>query len=216
MKPMSLTTYVLKRRAERVYTDGGWGPQLSFTVPRATGKPLVFQMRIPDAMQLIDVARLAGAARGAPAAIGRATAALEQAKDAAGLIVCAAVCKANLEPAEQREVFATITVALAEIDGPPRVDDFAVRDSASTVRSEREVTKLSDRATEITRLSLEALTADDQPVPMKTVQYLLQTRYGALVMAFSTVHQEMFGEWGAKLFREILETGFLGEKARLY
>jgi hypothetical protein len=213
---MSLTTYVLKRRAERAYNDGGWGPQLSFPVSRANGGRLVFQTRIPEAMELIDVPKLAGAARGAPAAVGRAAVALDRARETAGLIVCGALCKANLEPGEQREVFATLTVAFAEIDGPPRVDDFAVRDGASTVRSEREVTKLSDRATEIKRLSLEALTDDDEPVPMLTIQYLLQTRYGAMVIGFSTVHQEMFGDWGRKLFRNIVEMSFLGEKPRLY
>jgi hypothetical protein len=212
----ALQRQLMKRRADRMYKEGGWGPQLSFPVERKQGKPLVFQIRIPDSVELIDVPRLAGAARGAPATVGRAAVALERAKDAAGLIVVAALCATKLEPDSEREVLATLTVALADVTGPPPVEDYAVADSDRTVRSDREVTQISDRVTQVKRLSLEALEPGQEPTPMLTIQYLMQTRYGALIMAFSTTHKEMFGEWGRGMFRKIAEGIFIGEKPRLY
>ena len=47
---------------------------------------------------------------------------------------------------------------------------------------------------------------------MLLLQYLLETRYGALVMAFSTANQEMMGPRPRKLYDRIVETMFIGEQ----
>ena len=71
---MSLQKRLAQRRAEKLYKEGGWGPQLTFPAERADGKPLVFQFRVPDGVELIEVQRLAGAAVDPPALVQRAAA----------------------------------------------------------------------------------------------------------------------------------------------
>lgn len=41
-----------KRRANKMYEDGGWGPQLTFSAPRADADPLFVQLRVPKAVEL--------------------------------------------------------------------------------------------------------------------------------------------------------------------
>jgi hypothetical protein len=209
---MNLQTQLAKRRAEKLYREGGWGPQLTFPVKRAAGKPLVFQCRLPNGLALIEVQKLAAAARGAPTAVGKATTALERAGEAAGVIVVGALCPPRASDAEL-EVLATMTVALADVKGPPNPEDFML---AETERSTQEVTKISDKATMIRRLSVESLDQAQEPVPMLVVQYLLESQFGALVWAFSTTHHEMFGQWARDMYAKVVETGWIGTKPRPY
>ena len=58
-----------RRKAEKAYREGGWGPLLTFPVKRPGGEPLVFQMRLPVGHQLLDVPTMARSAVGAPAAL---------------------------------------------------------------------------------------------------------------------------------------------------
>jgi len=52
--PPTLMGALAKRRANRIYREGGWGPQLTHTVSRAGGKPLYVQLRVPDTMELVE------------------------------------------------------------------------------------------------------------------------------------------------------------------
>jgi hypothetical protein len=196
---------------EQVYRQHGWGPQLTFPVVRAGDRPpLVFQLRLPDGVRLIDVRKLAAAARGAPAIVGRAADALDRAGEVAGVIVAAAICP-KPKPDMPLEVLATVTVALSDVEGPPRVEQYLVPESE---RVEQEVTKMSDRVTRIRRLSAESIGPGHDPVPMLMIQYLIETQFGALAMAFSTTHVEMFGASARLLYQRIFETGFIGENPR--
>ena len=201
-----------RRKAEKAYREGGWGPLLTFPVKRPGGEPLVFQMRLPVGHQLLDVPTMARSAVGAPAALAAETDALELASEAAGVIVIGALCPVS-EGAGEPDVLATITVVLSDVAGPPSVEEGSGYESP---RSHREVTKLSDKVTRIKRLSAEPVEGSDEPMAMLTMQYLIETRYGAVVMAFSTTRQDMFGGFGEELFEKIMATGFIGEGAQAY
>jgi hypothetical protein len=210
MTPSPLN-HLKRRRAEQMYRDGGWGPLRSWPVQRSGGEPLVFQVRLPVVLELIEVGRLARNAPGAPAVLGAATMALERAADAAGVVVVGAL-RPTTVPEAERGALATMTVAFSEITGSPAVEDFLPADSEQAREADVEVTRLSDKVTRIKRLSLESLGEGFEPAPVLLIQYLIETRYGALVAAFSTTDPEMMGEWGRKLYRQIVETMFIGER----
>jgi hypothetical protein len=202
---------VRRRKTERTYREGGWGPAQTRQLPRSDGKPLVLQIRLPAAMELVDLPSLARQARGAPAVVAQGAAELEQLAGPAGLVVVGALRPSRVREAD-REILATMTVAFSEIEEPLEAADFLVPDSERTVKADVDVTRLSDRATLIRRLSLESPGEGLEPVLVLLMQYLLQTRYGALVVAFSTTNQEMMGHWGRTLYRRIVETMFIGEQ----
>jgi hypothetical protein len=203
--------HLKRRKAEQIYRDGGWGPLRSWPVPRSGGDPLVFQVRIPLALELIEVPQLARHAPAAPAVVGAATIALERAADTAGVVVVGAL-RPTTVPESERQALATMTVAFSEITGPPAVEDFLPADSDQTRKADVQVTKLSDKVTRVKRLSVESLGEGFEPVPMLLIQYLMETRYGALIVAFSATDLEMMGEWGRKLYRQITDTMFVGER----
>jgi len=205
-------SFLQRRRAERIYRNGGWGPLLTWPVARADGAPLVFQMRLPTKVYLIDVAELADHAPGAPPFVGEARQALERGAEAAGAIVVGALC-ADQDSGE-RELLATVTVALSPVTGPPDVKEGLQTDGDR--RSSTEVTKLSDKATEVKRLIAETVPGQAEPVPILMMQYLIETRYGAVTMAFSTTNTDMFGTFGRSMFRKTAEMGFIGERPQPY
>jgi hypothetical protein len=185
----------------------GWGAPLTFAVERAGKAPLKFQFQLPDAVRLIDVRRLAAAAPGVPSTVARAAKGLERATAAGGVIVVGAICSPP-SPDGPLQVLATVAVALSDVPGPPLLEDHLLPESE---RADQEVTRLSERVTRIRRLSVEALSPDQEPVPMLMIQYLVESRYGAMSMVFSTTHHEMFGPSARTLYHRIFETGFIGE-----
>lgn len=209
---MSSSVQQAQRTAERLFRQGGWGPQLTFEVPRAAGAPLVLQFRLPVGLGLIDLRWLAASADGAPASVGRATDALAYAGSAAGVVVLGAICPAR-RPDSDLELLGTVTVALSEVAGPPVIEDRLLPESE---RAHQQVTRISDRVTRIQRLSSEALGDGHEPVLTLVVQYLVQTRFGALDFTFSTAHQDMFGRWAQGMYRKVVESCWIGERARLY
>ena len=209
---MSSSLKDAQRREEQLFRQGGWGPQLSFEVERTVGEPLVLQFRLPVGVALFDLQAVVGTAHGAPASVGRATDALERAGSGAGVIVLGAMCPVR-KPDSDLEVLATITVALSEVEGPPVIEDHLLPESE---RAHQQVQRISDRVTRIQRLSSEAFDAGHEPVLMLVVQYLVETRFGALAFVFSTTHQDMFGEWARTMYREVVKTCWIGEQARPY
>jgi hypothetical protein len=185
----------------------GWGAPLSFAVKRAGKASLRFQFQLPEGVRLFDVRRLAAAAAGAPSVVARSAKSLDRASAAGGVIVVGAICPPP-SPDGPLTVLATVTVALADVPGPPLLKDYLPPESA---RADQALTRLSERVTRIRRLSVEALSEDQEPVPMLMIQYLVKTRYGAMSMAFSTTHPEMFGPSARTLYHRIFETGFIGE-----
>ncbi len=73
--------------------------------------------------------------------------------------------------------------------------------------------KVSDQATLITGANMESTGEGMDPVLMMFEQYLLVTRYGALMMAFCTANERGMPGKAGRLYLRITETGFLGEQA---
>jgi hypothetical protein len=185
----------------------GWGAPLTFAVRRPSGLRLTFRFQLPEGVRLVDIRRLAAAAPGAPSSVARAVTGLDRAAAAGGVILVGAICPPP-SPDGPLEVLATVTVALSDVPGPPSLKDYLLPESE---RADQEVTRLSEHVTRIRRLSVEALSPEQEPVPMLMIQYLVETRYGAMAMVFSTTHHEMFGPSARTLYHRIFETGFIGE-----
>ena len=57
----------------------------------------------------------------------------------------------------------------------------------------------------------------DELSPLLTIQYLIQSRYGAVAYAYATTRPGMiFGGGGRGLFRMITESGYIGERPQTY
>jgi hypothetical protein len=96
------------------------------------------------------------------------------------------------------------------------VDDLLGPDADDDVRPPK-VEKLSDRATRISRLGRVVPPGAQEAWPLLTVQYLIQSRYGAVAYAYATTRPQMiFGGDGRGLFRMITEGGYIGERPQAY
>ncbi len=208
-----------------------WSPPRSWSVPRADGEPLVFQLRLPSDIELVDIPSLAEAGpavvavvgRDSPAegqvagataltVVGRAAAELGPLAGPAGLVLLGALRASNVPEAE-RQILATLTVVFAEqIKGPPSQKDFRVPGSEQTIKSSHQALKVSDQAMLITGANMESPGEGTDPVLMMFEQYLLETRYGALMMAFCTANEQGMPGQAGSLYLHIVETGFLGEQ----
>ena len=100
-----------------------------------------------------------------------------------------------------------------QIKGPPSEKDFRGPGSEQTTKSSHTALKVSDQATLITGANMESPGEGSDPVLMTFEQYLLQTSYGALMMAFCTANEAGMPGKAGNLYLHIVETGFLGEQA---
>lgn len=213
MSPLFKHRETEQHDSQQPFRATAWGEPHSWPVERAEGEPLVFKLRLPVEIELVDVPTLARSAAGAPAVVTQGAAELEQVAGPAGVVLIGALRPSDV-PEAQRPVLATLTVAFAEhIKGAPRAEDFPIADSPTTVQSTQDVVKISDKAILINRASMESPGEGMEPVPMIMQQYAIETRFGALVMAFSTANQEMMSPRPRKLYRRIVQTGWIGEPA---
>jgi hypothetical protein len=202
------------RKADRIHAEGGWGPLQSWPVLREGKDPVVFQMRLPLTMELVDIGVLAANSPGAPPSVEQGALEIAQVAPVGGIILTGAL--RETKPEAPPEILATMTVAFSDIAGPPDVDAHIGSDAAEDVRPP-EVEKLSDRATRISRLQRVLPPGADELWPLLTIQYLIQSRYGAVAYAYVTTRPEMiFGEGGRGLFRMITEGGYIGERPQTY
>ena len=198
-----------ERRADKEALKGGWGELRTWPVPRGDDPPLAFQMRLPATMELVDLDDLVAAAPGAPHAASDGVDEIAGVAETAGLVVVGALRehKAGQAP----EVLATITVAFAEVGTLPDPDELATASDAD-VRPPT-VERLSDTAIRVDRFTRVLPPGADEYHPHLLVQYLLQSRFGSLVMAYATTDPGMiFGDGGRDLFFKITETIFIGER----
>lgn len=196
----------VRRATRREWKRQGWGVLCEWPVHRRQGKQLVFSVRVPDGMRIVDIEKLVELAEGAPAWLRERASALQvQAPELTA--ICAGALIADDAP---DKVVATMTAALAEaVTGPPDVD-LEVPATGEELR--RTVTRESDQLVLIDRLSAERPTPDADPIPVLLYQYLMESRYGALSVAFSTTNTAMMTEAdGRRAFRNIFSTGWIGE-----
>ena len=198
------------RKADRIHAEGGWGPLQSWPVAREGEDPLVFQMRLPLTMELVDIGALAANAPGAPHAVEQGALEIAQVAPVAGLILTGAL--RETKPDTAPVILGTMTVAFSDLPGQPGLDGLLGADADDDVRPPK-VERLSDRATRISRLGRVVAPGADEASPLLTIQYLIQSRYGAVAYAYATTRPQMiFGGGGRGLFRMITEGGYIGER----
>jgi hypothetical protein len=206
-------SFLARRRAEKMFRQGGWGPLLSFPVERDGLSPLVFQMRLPLTTQLVDLDRLVDEAPDAPELARQGQAAIARATGPAGTIVVGTLCGQRSD--EGVDVLGTLTVALAEGG-----EDWRLPDSGKTNDPEGRVstvvTRLSDAAAQIRQLMLVDLPGRAEPTPIVVLQYLVRSRYGPLSITFGSAHPGMLGEEGHNYFAKVFETGYIGERPQAF
>jgi hypothetical protein len=207
----SFTLHRARKAADKVYSDAHWGTHYAFPVTWSGPKPLVFEIRAPDGLEMVDAVALAQNARGAPAWIGDALNGLEQAVQVPGVVLIAAL-RGSADPEPQREVVATLTVTFAEPDGPFDIEAYMPKDSPSTIKSDQDYRQLSDSVWRIHRISGESQGEGNEPLPVLLIEYVWQTKHGLLTLAFATTRIDMMGEKAAELFHQIWGTAYIGEE----
>lgn len=198
--------------AQKTMEEGGWGTHLTFPFVTRQGEKLYFQMRLPDGMEMVDLTQLAEAARGAPAFVGHFATAVAQARDQAGVILVGGL-RGTAVPEAEREVLATLTVALTPLEKPFSIDDFMPEDSPSTLHSKQDVVEMTEGLYRIHRISVESVAEGRDPVPMLVIEYVYaNAQGGVLAAAFATQREDMMGDKIRDLFESIRRSFFLGEK----
>jgi hypothetical protein len=220
------------RETKLPFDAGEWSPPRSWSVPRAEGEPLVFQLRLPANVELVGVPGLSEAGPPAVAVVGRdspeegqvagataltvvtrAAAELGQSAGPAGLVLLGALRPSD-GPEAERQILATLTVVFAEqIKGPPSEGNFRIPGSQQAIKSSHTALKVSDQAMLIAGANMESPGEGTDPILMMFEQYLFETRYGALMMTFCTANEQGMPGKAGKLYLRIAETGFLGEQA---
>jgi hypothetical protein len=199
---------VARRVGQREMAKAGWGTQCQWRAPRTSGgAPLYFSVRVPNRFRLLDVAELAAQAGDRlPQGARGGAAALDQLVGEPGTICTSAL----IDDAYPENVLVVLTAGLAEgLSGRPDPDRLALSTPGEEVQ--RFVTELSEKAVLLDRVTMLQLKPGEEPVPFMLHQYLFETRYGALSMAFTTTQREMFSERGRQLMAGISQTGWLGE-----
>jgi hypothetical protein len=200
-----------REAAQEGYAEHHWGTHLTYPVTRREGKPLVFELRLPDGVELVDVVKLAQAAQGAPAFVGHGLTALQTAEEVPGVVVVGALRPDNV-PEDQRPVVATVTVVFTELQGPFNVEDFLPRDGPHTTHSKQDYAQMSDRLTRIHRISTESQGDGQEPLPMLLIEYLWQSPYGLVAIAFCTTRMDMMGDVPRDMFDQIRQSMYLGDE----
>ncbi|HZC52518.1 MAG TPA: hypothetical protein VE441_08485 [Mycobacterium sp.] len=198
-------------RAEEEFRKGGWGPLRTFPAARADGAPLVFQLRIPVAIELVELGEQPESVPGARELARRGAAALGLTETP--VLIGALVPK---QADASGELLATLTVSLPDLPWPPELNEADEHDAEGRPVANIEVTRLSEKAIRVKRLSVQLPEEGREPLPELMIQYFIQTRYGPVSMVFCTNHAEMFGNWGRELFQKIMLAGYLGERPAPY
>ena len=197
--------------AQKSYEEHHWAAHYGFPVQRAIGPPLVFEVRTPDGLEMVDAVALVQAARGAPAWVGDALNGLQQAVDLPGVVVIGAL-RPTSSPEAQREVVATLTVTFAQPDGPFDIEAYMPKDSPATLKSQQDYHQLSDNMWRIHRISGESQGEGEEPLPVLLIEYVWQSKYGLVTMAFATTRMDMMGDKPRELFDQIRQSAYIGEE----
>lgn len=209
-----LQTHVRRKArdaADEVFEKGGWHAHYSFPVDRPNGQPLVFEIRTPDGLEMVDAVALVQAAQGAPAWVGDALNGLEQAVEVPGVVVVGAL-RGNRDAEAQREVLATLTVMFRELDGPLDIEELMPKDSPATIKSQQDYVRISDHMTRIHRISGESQGEGKEPLPVLLIEYLWETKYGLVTLAFATTRMDMMSEEAREIFDVMRQMAYIGEE----
>ena len=196
-----------REAADEVYVEGGWHAHYSFAVDRPGEDPLVFEIRTPDGIEMVDAVALVQTAQDAPAWVGDALDGLQQAVEVPGVVAVGALCATST-----REVLATLTVMFHELDGPLNIDDFMPKDSPATIKSDQDYVRISDHMTRIHRISGESQGEGKEPLPVLLIEYLWESKYGLVTLAFATTRLDFMSEEARAIFDTMRQMAYIGEE----
>lgn len=196
--------------SQESWEEHHWAAHYGFHVQRASGPPLVFEIRMPDGLEMVDAVALAQAARGAPAWVGDALNGLQQAVDVPGVVLIGAL-RGTSTPEAQRDVVATLTVTFVEPEGAFDIEALLPGDTPATIKSQQDCHQLSDHMWRIHRISGESQGEGKEPLPVLLIEYVWKTTYGVVTMAFATTRIDMMGEKASELFDQIRQSAYIGE-----
>jgi hypothetical protein len=197
-----------REAADEVFSEGGWHAHYSFAVNRSDGEPLVFEIRTPDGIEMVDAVALVQSARGAPAWVGDALDGLEQAMEVPGVVVVGALCATSTH-----EVLATLTVMFRKFEGPLNIDEFMPKDSPATIKSDQDYVRINDHMTRIHRISGESQGEGKEPLPVLLIEYLWETKYGLVTLAFATTRLDFMSEEARAIFDTMRQTAYIGAES---
>jgi hypothetical protein len=196
-----------REAADEVFAEGGWHGHYSFGVNRPDGEPLVFEIRTPDGIEMVDAVALVQSARGAPAWVGDALDGLEQAVEVPGVVAVGALCATSTH-----EVLATLTVMFRELDGPLDLEEMMPKDSPATIKSDQDYVRINDHMTRIHRISGESQGEGKEPLPVLLIEYLWETKYGLVTLAFATTRLDFMSEEARAIFDTMRQMAYIGEE----
>jgi hypothetical protein len=161
----------------------------NFPATGSRGEPLVLSTRAPADWRVFDVMKMPADAAARNGSLAHVVAALARGIDAAGVIAILALGRdLPREGQPDAQLFATLTVSLADVAGPfPRsVPGAEVEPIEFKHPHERY------RGVRIHRVRNAAVLPDQPPVPVLSVQYMVQTRHGLLISTFMTPQVDVF------------------------
>jgi hypothetical protein len=181
------------RDPEAYWRSQGWGPKQTFLVERSDADPLMLTLRVPADWTTYDVLKMPADVAATPGSMAQALANLGRVVDRSGVITVLGIARAvEREGMPDTHLFATITVALADLAGPA---------PESIPGAEVEPVEFDDprgsyRGVRVRRAQSRAVVADQPPMSFLTVQYLLQTDFGWLAITFATPQHDVFAKLG--------------------
>ena len=190
----------IARDPEAYWRSQGWGPKLTFLIDeRSDGEPLALTLRVPVDWTTCDVLKMPADVAATPGSMAQALANLGRVVDRSGVITVLGIARGvEREGQPDTHLFATITVALADVPGPA---------PESIPDAEVEPVEFEDprggyRGVRVRRVQSRAVVPDQPPMSFLTVQYLLETDQGWLAITFATPQHEVFARLGS-LFDKI-------------
>jgi hypothetical protein len=205
---MSRHGWLFKREFSKQAAQGGWGPVQTWQVSQQNGGPaLVFQMRLPQQIDLADIP--ADVTAGAPPldwSFGS--------RQTSGLIVAGALrLTLNGEPS----FLGTMAVALSAGSWPPDIDGYLVHGVTDDMRPPKTAPvsdKLSGQGTLLSRLRKIDNPGTPRPVILWTAQFLYPKPDGILAIGFASTNVEVITTDENAVFGKICELCYLGKKPR--
>jgi hypothetical protein len=86
------------------------------------------------------------------------------------------------------------------------------KDAPSTIKSEQDYVQISDRMTRIHRISGESQGEGKEPLPVLLIEYLWQSKYGLVTMAFATTRLDFMSEQARAIFDTMRQMAYIGEE----
>lgn len=200
-----------REQVDGAFVQVGWGTKLARRVPRESGDPLYFQLRLPNEITLLQVGELVSSARELPTWLDDQIVALEQVQDFGGLVVVGGIAELH----KPEDVLATATVVYSE-----HVKDPGHELKEGTTRVDRPGEKAivhvnhlkHGYATLVQRTSmLDAPKEGEEGIPLITTTFLKKTKFGGLAVSFSSTHAGGGSKEMHDFFCNVYDTVYLGE-----